>query len=332
MGAIPLSLSNGHNCAKPPVGIKLSGSQRKTAHAIRLNAERMIKEDGLNHTGFLTLTVGDSDAGSFRQTEDSAEASKRIHGLLRRFLPSIFRRGLIVTERHKSGAIHYHILGTTAGVDIRTGLDFAAIGRGDYRSAPPALRAIWKRCREELTAFGFGRAELLPVKKTGAQVASYISKYLEKNIGSRTDDDKGKKLVRYFGWNKRHLKPNDFGWGTPRAGAWRTSARLLSGLVGVEERSEAAECFGPRWAFKLTGVMNATAGNDQVDCREQLQDFCQRSTARFLVQDAACKRWVETRQRKNMRDPAQYRWRWNYKTPAERRQLSFEINQPINKI
>ncbi len=38
----------------------LSGSQKKTAYAIRLNAERMIREGGLNSTGFF-----DADRGRF---------------------------------------------------------------------------------------------------------------------------------------------------------------------------------------------------------------------------------------------------------------------------
>lgn len=300
-------------------GMKLSGSQRKTAHALRLNLETQILEDGLNQTGFLTLTVGDSKAGSFRQIKDSGEASKRIHGLLRRFMGRVFKRGAIVTERHRSGAIHFHLVGTVAGGhDIRTGLDFAAVAKGDYRTASPELRRIWKLLRDELPNYGFGRAELLPIKKTGAQVASYVAKYVEKNIGQRSEEDKGKKLVRYFGWNKRQLKPNDFGWATPRAGEWRTSARLLAGLVGVDQRAEAADCFGPRWAFRLTGVMNGIAGNDQVSCREQLADFRQRDTARSLTLRVANYGWVMSRQMRNRRDPRRRAaWEAHFKTPNE---------------
>jgi len=309
--------------------IRLSGSQRKTAHAIRVNTERQIEEDGLNRTGFLTLTVGDAGAFGFEKVKDSREASKRVHRLMRRFLPSIFRRGVIVTERHRDGGIHFHIIGTlTEDLDIRTGFNFEAVKNGDYRSASPELRAIWQRCREELPAFGFGRAELLPIRKTGAQAASYISKYVEKHIGNRIEDDKGKKLVRYFGWGKRHLKPNDFGWATARAGAWRISARGLSSLVGVAQRSEAAACFGPRWAFRITRVMNACAGNAEVECSPELGNFALRQTARQLVLREAGHRWVERRARENMRDPAAFRWKWIYRSPGERAQLLIEATKP----
>jgi hypothetical protein len=319
-GSPPLSLSNGHKCAKPHLGIKLSGSQRKTAHAIRHNVETMIAEDGLSSTGFLTLTVGDSGPDGFEMVLNSGEASKRVHRLMRRFIGHIFRRGVIVTERHKSGAIHFHLVGSLVGrEDIRAGFDFDAVKRGDYRSASPALRAIWKKLREELPSFGFGRSELLPVRKTGAEVGSYVSKYIEKNIGQRTEDDKGKKLVRYFGWNKRQLKPNDFGWATPQAAKWRASARMLSALVGVVERTECADCFGPRWAFRLNRVMNA------VPDLAELEDFARRSTARQLVQMEASHRWIDRRSRQNMRDPAAFRWKWIYRTPSERAQRILNI-------
>jgi len=312
--------------------IRLSGSQRKTAHAIRVNTERQIEEDGLNRTGFLTLTVGDAGVFGFEKVKDSREASKRVHRLMRRFLPSIFRRGVIVTERDTAGDIHFHIIGTlTEDLDIRTGFNFEAVKRKDYRSASPELRAIWKRCREELPAFGFGRAELLPIRKTGAQAASYISKYVEKHIGNRTEDDKGKKLVRYFGWEKRHLKPNDFCWGTVRAAAWRSNAERLSALVGVNEFYEAAKCFGPRWAFKLNSLMNLLAGDDQSRCSEQLDNFATRQTARQLVLREAGHRWVEKRSRENMRDPAAFRWKWIYRSPGERAQLLIEETKPQTK-
>lgn len=332
--------------------ISLSGSQRKTAHAIRVNVCRQITEDGFESSGMLTLTAGDwvciehgvqipLPRGAcphcglvmpFVQVKDAGEASKRVHGLLRRFVGRFMRRGVIVTERHKSGAIHFHIVGSVingaelfCGLDIRTGFDFAAVAAGDYRSASPGLRAIWKMLREELPAFGFGRAELLPLKSSGEQVGSYVSKYIEKNIGARGEDDRGKKLVRYFGWKKRHLKPNDFAWATARATAWRTSARELSALVGVESRAEASECFGSRWAWHLSGVMNAVAGNDQVACGQELSSFHTRDAARQFVLLVADRRWVERRSRWHGRDVRGASWCRGYRTIGERRQLSLKV-------
>ncbi|HZQ47113.1 MAG TPA: hypothetical protein VFC07_08880, partial [Verrucomicrobiae bacterium] len=74
----------------------LSGSQAKTAFALRLNAEEMIK-GALKSTGFLTLTVGDKMGDEFVQVFDASEASRRINNLNRRILPYLFERAIIVT-------------------------------------------------------------------------------------------------------------------------------------------------------------------------------------------------------------------------------------------
>ena len=262
----------------------LTGSQRKTAFALRRNCEVMIaghdrrklvetklasgevcknwQIDGdaecLNCTGFLTLTVGDLVEGKFQQVFDASEASRRINNLNRRLLGDLFERAIVVTERHTNGAIHFHVLGVLRGrLDIRTGFDFAAVRRRDYRSASSALRGIWAMLREKLPRYGFGRAELTPIEKTGEAVACYISKYIEKNVCNRRADDKRKKLVRYVGWEKSQLKPNDFSWGTPNACRWRQNARGAASLVGVVEKDVWADLVGPRWGFFVTQKFQA---------------------------------------------------------------------------
>ena len=258
----------------------MTGSQAKTAYALRKNVEDMIagdakrrlvrfdysdgkstsawiadKPENLNCTGFLTLTVGDIVEGRFQGVRDAAEASRRINNLNRRVLPELFERAIVVTERMKSGVIHFHVLGILRGrPDIRTGLDFDALARRDYRSASPALRGIWAMLRSTLPEYGFGRAELLPVRKTSEAVACYISKYIEKNLCNRQPQDKRKKLVRYIGFEKRQLKPNQFAWATKRAIAWRAKTRETAALIGCESPEQAAEALGPRWAFHLSAV------------------------------------------------------------------------------
>lgn len=270
----------------------LTGSQRKTAFALRRNCEEMIaghsrrrlveldlggdkkqkvwlsdKPENLNCTGFLTLTVGDKIDGRFQQVFDSKEASRRINNLARRVLADLFERAIIVTERHKNRAIHFHIIGILRGrPDIRTGFDFAEFtrlrGKGTRFAAAdvgasPELAALWKRLRAVLPGYGFGRAELTPVRKTSEAVACYVSKYIEKNVCNRLPDDKRKKLVRYLGWEKEQLKPNDFSWATERAMCWRGKARELASLVQVYDRERWAEVAGPRWAFFVTRWMHS---------------------------------------------------------------------------
>lgn len=245
----------------------LSGSQAKTAYALRLNAERMVREapGGKESIGFLTLTVGDSDPSGqkFRKVWGAEEASRRINNISRRLLRTVFDCFIVVSERHKDESIHFHILGVLKGApDIRTGCDFAAFARRDYSTAPKRLRALWRYLRAKLPAYGFGRHELMPIKKTGEAVASYVSKYIEKNVCNRLKADRRKKLVRYHGFCPRQLKPNDFAWATRRAVAWRWKARTLAGLCNICQPHEAAEALGPRWAFKLTTLWRSTMGDD----------------------------------------------------------------------
>jgi hypothetical protein len=223
----------------------------------------MIK-GALNSTGFLTLTIGDKNAdGSFSQVKDSDEASRRINNLNRRVLADLFERAIVVTERHKSGAIHFHILGVLSGrPDIRTGVNFEAIKRRDYRTAPAALRKLWEKLRDVLPGYGFGRHELMPVYKNGQAVASYVAKYIEKNVCNRLKEDAHKKLVRYIGWEKRQLKPNEFGWATPRAVAWRGKARQRAALANIFEPEQAYEAMGHSWAFQLSTLWQCLTEDD----------------------------------------------------------------------
>ncbi len=128
---------------------------------------------------------------------DPVEATRRINCLITGLLRDLFRRAVIVTERHKSRAIHYHLI-VECREDIRTGFDFAAFEAkwGYKKSASAALRTLWAVLLKRLPSYGFGRAELTPIFKTGEAVSRYVSKYVEKNLFARRPEDKGKKLVR----------------------------------------------------------------------------------------------------------------------------------------
>ncbi len=268
----------------------LTGSQSKTAYAIRVNAENMIcgialKElvefsygdgkkikawisknpENLNCTAFLTLTVGEFwEDGRFHGVADADEASRRFNNLNRKVLKLLFEKAIVVTERHQSGKIHFHILGILRGrPDIRTGFNFDALealkktgtrfSAADV-GATPELAAFWKMLRETLPKYGFGRAELTPIRKTGEAVACYISKYIEKNVCNRLPQDARKKLVRYIGWEKSQLKPNDFSWNSQRATAWRAKTRICASLLGITEREQCSEILGPRWAWRISEI------------------------------------------------------------------------------
>lgn len=298
-------ISDGPSDEQLALPFKLSGSQQKTAHAIQVNIERMIREEGLEFIGFATFTVGDQTPNGFRQVWDHAEASRRFNNLNRHVLPSLFSRAVIVTERHKSGAIHFHIVGALrAKADIRTGFDFESQiiarkarrdGRIDRRreeayreSAHPTLRALWRHLRRALPGYGFGRSELTPVRKSGEAISGYVAKYLRKNLEARRPEDYRKKLVRYLGWNKAQLTANGFAWATPRAAAWRSNARTLAAFVGAGH-ANVAQAFGPRWGWKLTGLMNLIKGENQTAFA--FPSYRDLVGARFITLQTSTHRW-----------------------------------------
>jgi len=246
----------------------LNGSQRKTAYALEQNVARMFQEAGLEKMGFLTLTVGDETPDGFRQVFSAEEASRRINSAMTGFLRDLFARAVIVTERHKSRAVHFHLI-VECRADIRTGFDFVAFkaGRGYAKTATAALRALWGILRERLPAYGFGRAELSPIFKTGEAVSRYVSKYVEKNLMARREEDRGKKLVRYMGWKRKQMTANGFSWATPGACEWRKNVAFIAALHGVNTRDQARAAWGSRWAHRLTEVIVAVEKSPQLHQR-----------------------------------------------------------------
>jgi len=72
---------------EPPL---LPGPRKKQARALVENIEWMAKTFGQGRVGFLTLTIGDMDAGGrFRNLRDRKEAQRRFHSLLTNELCSI---------------------------------------------------------------------------------------------------------------------------------------------------------------------------------------------------------------------------------------------------
>ena len=156
-----------------------------------------------------------------------------------------------------SKRIHFHLLVIMAE-DIRTGFDFAAVKQGDYRSASDYLRREWSFWRATAPKYGFGRTELLPIKKTAAGVAKYVGKYVAKHIGQRLPEDKGARLVRY---SKRANRVGiRFGWNSPGAFMWRSKLGAFCGMLRLnpdnyKERLKA--WFGSNWVFVLQPLIEA---------------------------------------------------------------------------
>ena len=242
---------------------RMRGAHGKTAYAIRVNVARMIQEEGIDCIGFLTLTIGNQKKTGFEQVFDAEEASRRFNSLRPFVLKNIFSRAVIVTERHKSGAIHFHLVGAVRGrVNIKKGFRWEGVKKRRNTNACQELRDIWEMMRGSLKEFGFGRAELTPIRTTGPQIASYLSKYVTKHLDARRPEDKGKRLVRYLGWDKDQLKAAEFGWASRPARQWRAKAKQAAALIGCFSPEDCAEKFGPKWAWILTESWGRICGHE----------------------------------------------------------------------
>ena len=205
---------------------------------------------GLDRIGFLTLTFA-------RQVVAYKEAQKALHSLVTGVIKPRYAEFITVMERMSSGRIHYHLLVPVAA-DIRTGFDFAAVARGDYRSASPYLRGEWLLWRRTAPKYGFGRTELLPIKRTAEGVAKYVGKYIGKHIGQRLPEDKGARLVRYSkGANRVGTR---FSWHSAGATHWRAKLGALCQRLNYtpeDYQERLREDFGPNWVYRLRPLIEA---------------------------------------------------------------------------
>jgi len=261
----------------------LPGPRKKQADALLKNLGWLVETVGAERIGFVTFTVGDADAGGkFRNLRDRKKAQQRLHSFLSNELSKRYQCGVIVTERHQNGGIHFHMAMATAE-DIRGNLDFKAcyppkdhngkrIRKPDYRTANAAIQREWAWLRRVCKRYGFGRHELQPLKESGEALGCYLGKYLVKDWEQRWPEDKGARCIRYFGhWSKesrqqgqrREVPPHAcrFGWLKPRARAWREMLKQMVTVLAYKgsklDESNIKELVGPRWAWKATRLFRA---------------------------------------------------------------------------
>lgn len=160
--------------------------------------ELMEKKYGLERLLFVTGTFPD-------EVFDRKEAYRRFHSFSTNVLSKTFPCWVLAVGRHKDERIHYHLL-AVAPVDVRTGFDFVRVDQGDYRSACPWLRALWKRMRHLTNYNGkhpehpypkIGRFEFLPIRVSAGAVARYVGRYMRNQFGTRFPQDKGARLARF---------------------------------------------------------------------------------------------------------------------------------------
>lgn len=242
--ALPCLNTNNCNTGKNEHSESLSAAHRKTAFALKLNVLWLIEKHGLDKIGFLTLTFA-------RHVVSYKEAQKALHSLMSGVLRHRYPEYIIVMERMDSKRIHYHLLVVMAE-DIRTGFDFKALKRGNYSSASDYLRREWKFWRVTAGEYGFGRTELLPIKKTAERVAKYVGKYVAKHVGQRLPEDKGARLVRYSKGTNR--VSTGFAWNSPGAAMWRAKLGVFCRMLGLNSdnyQTFLKEWFGRNWVYHL---------------------------------------------------------------------------------
>lgn len=227
----------------------LSKAHKRSACALAWNVQFLAEKYGLEHLGFLTLTFADN-------VTCPNEAQRRFHSLCTNVIRKRYRDWIWVWERTKAGRIHFHLVVALDG-DIRSGFDFEAIERNDYKTANVTIRAEWKFWRDTAKRYGFGRTELLPVKSTAEGIARYVGKYISKHIGQREERDKGCKLVGYSAGAR--AASARFSFASQGGREWRQKvgvyAKALGALGATPDRSPVPFDLikfikGPRWAHK----------------------------------------------------------------------------------
>jgi len=255
----------------------LPGPRKKQAEALSQNIQWMAETFGKEQVGFLTLTLGDVDAGGkYRNLRDRKEAQRRFHSLLSNVIAKRYVCGVIVTERHKNGGIHFH-LAIVCIEDIRGQIDFAAcfpakdftgrpVQKPDYSTANAAIKREWVFWCRTAKLYGFGRHQLQPMRSNGEAMGRYLGKYLLKDWHHRLPEDKGARCVRYFGhWStngkgkgeRKKAPPQNgrFGWLTARARAWREMVKQVVKVLNHQEakitEQNIKDILGPKWAWKM---------------------------------------------------------------------------------
>lgn len=229
----------------------------KKAESLSLNVHRMVELYGIERVAFVTLT--------FRQNlRCFRTAQKRFNSLASNVLRDEFQASICAVHRQRRGAIHYHLIVATKE-DIRTGFDFESwrellaltelFGRDHprcdllaqrvFRSANPALRAIWSMFRSAGPRFGFGRIETYPVRSNSEAVARYVGSYVRVGAENRELRDKGMRTIRYSLPGGQRVATARFSWVDGPGRDWRRGCALFSALTGVTDFQ--AE-WGSRWA------------------------------------------------------------------------------------
>ena len=269
-GACPLLYHSNHNSDKRSENndekikknkkFKPTSGQTKTFNALDGNCAYWMKKKSPERVGVLTLTFKDH----ITCMKEGQRRWNNLNRLINREKKFIVLHK--VAEAQKSGRLHYHLIIETTG-SIRGNIDWdiydkmgEAKGRDKYKygaqlgkTATPHLNELWKWLRVKCKSTGFGRSELMPMKKP-EHLKNYIGKYLQKDMQDNALKKDGKnKNMRISTYGRKCIKVANtkcsfvFGNG----GIFRRRLKVWAEERGFKDTDEIYEIFGPHWCNHL---------------------------------------------------------------------------------
>lgn len=218
-------------------------SVAKSAFALKENVKAMLDQYPLEQIGFLTLTFEDN-------IDDIKEANRRLDSLMTNYLREKLLSYILIRERQHRGAWHFHLLAVLP-FDIKSKGRFEKKGRGhSFKTTNLQLLQLWKEMRDKMPLYGFGRHELLPIRKDSGSLAGYLSKYIGKHMAARKESDKGVRLISYAQGFKRAVSIR-FSWHSSFYSKLRKKVQSLALNHGCHSSDEACRELGHTWGFRL---------------------------------------------------------------------------------
>ena len=241
--------------------LKLTNEQAKTFFCLEKNTKHFIKIYGAEHVGILTLTFKEN-------LQDSKESQRRWNNLNRMInREKKFQVLVKVIEPQKRGAIHYHLIVRTFE-PIRGKIDWGIyeemgkasctkekrrLGKELAKTAEPHLVELWGWLRRKCKSTGFGRSELMPLKKPH-HIKNYIGKYLEKDLNDNSlkkgGKNQGMRMITY-GRKAPKVASKKFSWNSGTGALYRLRLKYWAEARGIKDEEEMAELFGPRWSYVI---------------------------------------------------------------------------------
>jgi hypothetical protein len=239
---------------------------------------------GKERVGILTLTFKEN-------LQDMKESQRRWNNLSRIInREKKFQVLVKVIEPQKRGAVHYHLIVKTEK-NIRGQIDWETyermgkesctkekrrLGKELAKTAEPHLVELWGWLRKKCKSTGFGRSELMPLKKPD-HVKNYIGKYLEKDMQDNSLKKGGKnhgmRMITY-GRNAPKVASKKFTWNSGHGCLYRHRLKYWAKYRGIKDEQEMEELFGPRWSYVIYKQVMEDHARDIYDTQvnQALQD------------------------------------------------------------